>query len=254
MKYLWYSLSFLFCFNLNAQQSVDNELNYINYMTNPNGDKVIGSGESIEHIRKMDVDFDEIIVGNGMQLFIVPNDGQDLKILAQENILPLIHSEVIDNKLIVRLSASLETTKGIKLYVPIGKLSKINVKEGGYLNFPEQIKVDKLDLLLQSGSISDCHVMAKNFSCIVMGGSELNLAGKVSELADFFVKGGSVLKGKKFESTNCDMTVLGASKCKLKVTDLLNARVENQSTFVYSGKPKIGKKTTKLNGKIKRRG
>jgi len=113
------------------------------------------------------------------------------------------------------------------------------------------VAINHLELLIQSGAEADTNINANNFSCLVMGGPVLNLEGKVSKKADIFVKGGSVLQGKKFECAECDMTVLGASKCKLKVTNSLNARVENESRLVYSDKPNTVKKTVKLNGKIR---
>ena len=248
MKYPLYLLGILlFSFNLNAQSPHD----YINYMTDPTHSKEVGEGEPIKETREIDANFTEVIVGNGIQLFITPNQDENVKIVAQKNLLPLISSETDDDKLTVRLSASLETTKGIKLYVPINNISKINIKEGGYLSYSNDVIVNHLELLIQSGAEADTNINANNFSCMVMGGSVLNLEGKVSEKADIFVKGGSVLQGKKFECAECDMTVLGASKCKLKVTNTLNARVENESRLVYSGKPNTVEKTVKLNGKIR---
>lgn len=246
MKHLIYLLGILLLpFNLDAQHD------YINYMTDPTHYKEVGEGQPVEDIREIAANFTEVVVGNGIQLFITSNEDKNVKIVAQKNLLPLISSEISDNSLTVKLSNSLETSKGIKIYVPMNDISKINIKEGGYMHYSNGEIVNHLELLIQSGAVADANLNVNNFSCTVMGGSVLNLEGKVSENADIFVKGGSVLKGKKFECTACNTTVLGASRCKIKVTDALSARVENQSHFVYSGKPKNVKKTTKLNGKIR---
>ena len=254
MKYL--SLIILFgclpCSNTFAQQPDLDELNHINYITDPSKPKVIGSGDVVEETRKIDMSFGELTVGNGMQLYIIPDSSNNILIAAQAAILSLVSSEVTDSSLTIRLTASLETYKGIKLYVPIGRLSKITIKEGGYLHFPSTISaVDKLNLLLQSGALADCNINSGDFSCTVMGGATLNLDGNAKKTAQIAVKGGSVLNGKKFKCTRCNVTVLGASKCTLSVQEVLNARVENESSLVYFGNPKIESKTTKLNGKIR---
>ena len=136
--------------------------------------------------------------------------------------------------------------------MPIGRLSRITIKEGGYLNFPSIIAaVDKLDLLLQSGAVADCNINSGDFGCTVMGGATLNLDDTANKTAQIAVKGGSVLNGKKFNCTRCNVTVLGASKCTLSVKEVLSARVENESSLFYAGNPKIESKSTKLNGKIR---
>jgi|GEM_PF-1397961 len=236
-----------------AQNTGHSELDYINYMTEPNAPKVVGSGKPVTERREIAASFDAVTVGNGMQLFIVPGEAKTIEVVAQAALLPLIRSEVADNKLTVCLTASLETSKGIKLYVPIGSLSKIEVKEGSYLFLPEQIKMDSLKMLLQSGATADCAVFSKTFSCKVMGGSTLKLSGKVPGSATIAVLGGSELKGKNFECSDCAVTVLGASKCRLTAQRTLNARVENESKLHYNGHPKKVQKATKLNGKIRRR-
>lgn len=253
MKHLSLIFILLTSITLNAQFSQDRNFDYIKYMIDPAGDSVLGTGDPIAEARTIEFSYDEIIVGNGIQVFVQEGTNTNIKIAAQENILPLVLSENLDNKLVVRLSASLETDKGIKLYLPIGSLHKINVKEGAYLHIPKAVSATNLKLLIQSGSIADCYLNLEQFSCTVMGGSELHIEGKVTGKADIFVKGGSILKGKLFESAYADVIVLGASKCSLKVNDLLDARVENESKLVYHGNPKIGIKSTKLNGKIKRR-
>ena len=179
MKYLFCICGFLICFNLSGQVLKQNELDYINYMTDPTHAKVMGSGEVVDEIRAIETSIEEIIVGNGIQLFLTQGNEPNIKVVAQRNALPLISTEVKDKKLIVGLSASLETSKGIKLYVSLGSIASINIKQGSYLNIPNELNFNKLDLLVQSGALADCHVLADNFFCTVMGGSVLNLTGKV---------------------------------------------------------------------------
>lgn len=248
---------FLVCLSYSCilAQKIDLEdQNHINYITDPSKPKTIGSGDPAEVLREADMSFEELVVGNGMQLYITSDNTPGILIAAQEALLPLISSEVSDKRLTLRLTASLETFRGIKVYVPIGKLAKITVKEGAYLHFPSIIsKLNNIEILLQSGAFGDCDLNTEQLNCTVMGGATLNLSGSVHKHADITVLGGSVLNGKSFKCSSCNVTVLGASKCKLKVTELLNARVENESSFVYIGNPHVETSTTKLNGKIKHR-
>ena len=238
---------------LYAQSARQSEQDYINYTTDPDAPKVVGSGEPVAERREITVPFNAVTVGNGMQLFIVSGEAKSIEVVAQAEILPLIRSDVADNRLTVGLTASLETSKGIKIYVSVGNLSEIKVKEGGYLFLPEQVEMDSLKMLLQSGASADCAVFSKTFSCTVMGGSTLRLSGKVPDSAIIAVLGGSELKGKNFKCLDCDVTVLGASKCWITAQQTLKARVENESKLLYYGYPKTVQKMTKLNGRISHR-
>ncbi|MEO1629090.1 MAG: DUF2807 domain-containing protein, partial [Bacteroidota bacterium] len=129
-----------------------NELDHINYMTNPDQPKVTGTGEPVEEIRQLNAPYQKLILGNGIQVFVTKEASKELRLVAQKELLPLINTTVKDATLIVRLDGSLETYKGIKLYLPLGELSNINVKQGSYLSLDAQI--DQLDLLIQSGAIA----------------------------------------------------------------------------------------------------
>lgn len=213
MKYVALIAAFLVSASLLAQNKQDN-LDYINYMTDPRDPKVIGQGKVMEEIRPIEMPFVEIVVGNGMKLHIIPGDEKEIKILAQENILHLVSSEVSDGKLVVRLTASLETYAGIRIEVPVGHLRKLHIQEGSYLNLPAESRFDSLDLLVQSGAFAECQVELEHFTCTVMGGSTLVLSGKSTGKARLSVKGGSQLIGKKFSCTEGQITVLGASQMR----------------------------------------
>ncbi|HMQ50360.1 MAG TPA: DUF2807 domain-containing protein [Saprospiraceae bacterium] len=252
MKYLTLIAAFLISASLWAQKEQEDR-HYINYMTDPRDPKVMGSGEVIEEIRPIEAAFVEAIAGNGMMLYIVPGEAKEIKVVAQENILPLVSAEVSDGQLILRLTASLETSKGIRIEVPAGMLKKINIKEGGYLNLPTEASFDSLELLIQSGAFAECQVKLENFTCTVMGGATLMLSGESTRKAQLFVKGGSQLKGKKFSCNEGKITVLGASRCEVEVTHVLTARVENESRLLYYGAPESVETSTSLNGKIIRK-
>ncbi len=236
---------------LHGQTPIHNR-NYINYMTDPTHYKEKGKGELTTEVRSLNADINEIVVGNGIQVYIIPGAKPSFTMEAQENLLPLISSEQVGQKLVLRLTASLETTRGIKFYIPIGSINKFRVKEGAALKMDSTLRMPFLDIALDSGAYGDCMIDADKFTCLVAAGSELILDGTANNL-DLFVKGGSTLYGKLLKAQNCNATVLGASECSIQVEDTLKARVENESNLYYFGKPKRINEITKLNGKIEQK-
>lgn len=252
MKFLFTVLVVLFSgLSLMAQLEREPSKN-INYSLSSQDEIVVGEGEPIIEKRTINYRFNELIVGNGIQAYISSDATNEIQVVAQKDILPLISTEIVANKLVVSISGALQTTKGIKVYVPMGELAEITMKEGSYL-YLEDEKIANLTLNLQSGSIANCDIIAQHFDCTVMGGSSLSIEGQVIGDADILVKGGSILKGSNLVCNTTNVTVLGASKCDLNVEKSLSMQVENYSTFKYKGNPVILKKTTTGKSKIKHR-
>lgn len=236
--------------NLHAQPVSDHA--YINYMTAPTHYKEKGKGELVAEARTLPPGIQEIVVGNGIQLNFTTSPASFFEVQAQSNLLPLIKTELVGSTLVIKLSASLLTDKGIQLTVPIGEIRTITAKEGAYVRLSPDLNLKTLRLVMQSGSDGVCDGQLENLDCLVMGGSELTLAG-AADKTDLVVKGGSTLRGDSFKTQTGDITVLGASECAIGVQETLSARVENESTLYYYGVPRILSQETKLNGKIKKK-
>lgn len=243
------SLFILLAFLIAKSHSIMGQENYVNYMTSLDAPKIIGEGELVEDIRKLESSYFEVVIGNGIQAEITPNN-QNIKIIAQANIIPEVSTTIKNNKLIIKFSKSLETYKDVKVLIPAKSITKVTAKEGTKLKIVTHNNINEFTLFLQSGAVANCNINVEKFISTTMGGATLNIEGKVSNFSDLFVKGGSYFNGDDFEAKMCDITVLGSSHCKLKVKSLLKARVENESVLLYSGNPEIAKSHTALNGKI----
>jgi hypothetical protein len=250
-KRFFCSITFaLFIFNLNAQNMPRpvNDPAHINYITSTTAQKVIGSGEAVTKPINLDKPFDEIVVGNGISVAISPAY-KNLQITAENNLLPLVDVQILEGQLVVKLSASLETFKGIKIQVPAANISKITAKEGANIEFVNDEHTKSASILLQSGAAAACNIQLENFSTTVMGGASLSIQGNAQH-SKIVVKGGSVMEGNNLKNGDVDITLLGSSLCSLNVNSHLDARVENESILNYSGNPVLGKQQTALNGKI----
>ena len=241
-----FALLFMLSTNLHAQKIYKG---VIDYMTDPRDKKEIGKGDVVTEVRALKGEINEVVVGNGMQLILTNDTGSSFNIVAQENLLPLVTSIISENKLTFKLSASLLTTSGINIYVPLGAINKVLIKEGAYFEADSSLTMSNFNLTLESGSVGYCGLNLGQFTCLVNSGSNLTLEG-IAGNSDIFVKGGSIMDGLNFASQDCKVRVLGASECSLKVENALVASVENESNLYYTGHPKKVRKSTDLNGQI----
>lgn len=225
-----------------------NDPMHIHYMTSPTDPKVIGSGELVTKPINLNEPFGEVVVGNGISVAIAPAY-QNLQITAENNILPLVDVHILEGQLVIKLSASLETFKGIKILIPASNINKITAKEGANLEYANDERTKSASIFLQSGASANCNVQLENFSTTVMGGASMSIQGNAQH-SQIVVKGGSLMEGKNLKNEDVDVTLLGSSLCSLNVNSHLDACVKNESILNYSGKPVLGKQQTELNGKI----
>lgn len=226
--------------------------NHLRYTVDPGLPLEVGKGAVLAEPRPLEGELTEIVVGNGIQLYLTREPASGLIVEAQPNILPLVQTLQSGNQLIVRLSAGLETSEGVKIKIALGHLQKIHLKEGAYFEADSTLVMDELVLFFESGSQGKCDLNVQRFSGTVMGGSFVRLNGAVAN-GTIKVVGGSELAAEKLQLQAVGITVLGASSCVLSVEKSLQARVENESRLSYYGNPEQVATDTKLNGKIVRR-
>ncbi len=225
----------------------------LHYKTSPNAKATKGKGPVVSEERAIN-NIEKVVVGNGMQLFVLNDNKNTFRLEAQENILPLINSSTNGNQLVLSLSSSLKTDKGIKVFISSGQINEIIAKEGAYLQIADGLNNNALDLVITSGSNADCNVNLDQLKVHVKNGSNLTLEGNVNKEAEIFVTSASNLTGKKFKGEECAVTVSNASNCSLNVGTALYAKVKEVSNLSYYGNPKYLEEDVKNLSNIKHKG
>ncbi len=209
----------------------------LEYKTSPIAKIEIGKGELIEELRTLDANFQEIVVGNGIYLHLMP-EADYVQVKAQANILSLVETKVQNGKLNVRLTGSLKTKEGIHLYMGLQGASKLTIKEGARLDMDGSIKTEKLELSILSGSYGKIQVENEYLNAKVMSGSVLIVEGETKQ-ADIFVNSGSVFSGKQYEVGIADVEINDASVGELMATESIAMKAEGAAILQYSGQAEI---------------
>ena len=148
----------------NAQQPE----NHLRYTVDPQLPLEIGTGAVLAEPRPQGDELTEIVVGNGIQLYLIREPLSGLVVEAQPNILPLVQTLQSGNQLTVKLSTGLETFEGIKIKIALGQLQKIHLKEGAYFEADSTLAMDELALFFESGSQGKCDLNVQHFSCTII--------------------------------------------------------------------------------------
>ena len=140
-----------------------------------------------------------------------------LSITTDQNLLPYIKSEVNGDKLRLHSTERLRPTHGIKVIVSSPTLNGAQ--------FRGAVRFSALQL---SGA---------NFFLESQGASRVTLTGKVGELTAGMT-GASKLKAEALQTGRTELSLTGASKAEVNVTDTLKVSITGAGKVVYSGNPR----------------
>ena len=140
-----------------------------------------------------------------------------LSITTDRNLLQYIKSEVSGDKLRIRSTEHLSPTHGIKVFVSSATLNGAQFE--GAVRF------------------SAAQISGANFFLESQGASKITLDGKVGELTAGMT-GASKLSAESLQTERAELSLTGASKAEVNVTDTLKVSITGAGKVIYSGNPR----------------
>lgn len=179
------------------------------------GPQVQGSGKLKKETRKVAA-FDRLELGGAIEAVVTVGPAPFLQIEADDNILPLLHTKVVNGTLDVGTTRSFNTNNRIKLWIKVPNLSAVEV------NGASKADVSRLK--------------SSSFTADLNGASSVKAVGTVDELTlDLSGASNADLSGLRAKRVVADLN--GASSAKVWASESLNGEANGASRLVYSGEP-----------------
>jgi len=141
-----------------------------------------------------------------------------LNISADENLLPLIKTEVNGGTLVISARGMLSPTKPLTLTLSSAALAGV-VMNGG-------IKFKATQLA------------GADFSLTANGTADINVDGSITNLS-VELNGASEFKAKNLQTHTAKLAMSGASNAEVNVSDALKVTINGTGAVTYSGNPKV---------------
>lgn len=197
---------------------------------------VEGSGQVVTENRPVS-DFHQVALGGSGELTLTQGAEETLTIEADDNLLPLIKSEVSNGHLwIGTREVNLRPTKRIRYHLQVKNLDGLNLS--GSLNAQaKNLKTEHLDMGISgSGNIRIDHLEAKRLSCHVSGSGNFTLAGKVDEQS-IQISGSGNQQAGDLKCREAEVAIAGSGHAELWVEKQLNVSISGSGSVDYYGKP-----------------
>ena len=188
-----------------------------------------GSGNIISESRELN-NFTSIILLGSIDVNIKTSESNNCVVVADDNLIPYIKTEVVNNKLNISLNESYASEE--KLVVNI--------------NTPNYDEVS----LSGSGNINILDFKNNNLSLNISGSGNITGNGEVETLV-VKINGSGNLMSKEIKSKFATITINGSGDAEVFASDSISAKINGSGNIEYFGNPEIVDSIINGSGDIK---
>ena len=188
--------------------------------------------------------FKAVKVSTGIDLYIKMGTTEEVKIIADDEIIDDLITEVKDGTLKIYMKQSNgwfnwnSGNQTRKAYVTVKELEEINASSGSDVNSENTLTGENLKVSASSGSDVTLDIHYKNFSLDTSSGSDAKISGKTKNF-EAEASSGSDIKAQDLESVICRVSVSSGSDATVNVTDELYAKASSGADVRYYGNPQV---------------
>lgn len=193
-------------------------------------DQIQGSGVAKTETRDVPA-FTRIETTGSADVIVTIGDKQSMTVEADDNILPLLTTEVKGDKLVIGSRDSYSPRTNIKITITVPSLDGASVSGSGQINVTG--------------------VNGKKFDAQITGSGQVNLVGQADSL-NATIAGSGNLEATKFTVSDATVRVTGSGDAKVNATKSLNATVTGSGDVRYTGRPSSVQEQVHGSGSVKK--
>ena len=212
-------------------------------------DTVVGSGKITTETRKL-AEFDAIELRISGDAHVTIGKPTPLEITGDDNILPLIKTEVHERRLVITAERSFKTKQAPKLKITVANLNAATIAGSGDMHISG---VDNQSLGLNVSGSGDLRFEGKTESLAVnvAGSGDVGLTGKAEQLTAKIAGSGDI-HGFDLASASATVSIKGSGDARVNATGALTIQIFGSGDVHYKGNPTISQQVAGT-GDVKRR-
>lgn len=199
-----------------------------------------GSGNVITETREVS-NFDRLSLSGIGEVELTQGDEESLKIEAEDNIVPIIKTEVRDGTLYITFERkTVLPTKPIKFYLTMRDVRGLEMLGVSNLR-SDRIETDRLDVIISgTGGIKILALVADRVTTKISGAGSFEAEGQVGD-QNVTVSGAGNYNGEDLQSRSSVVTITGLGRVLVWATDKLDVTISGTGGVDYYGSPSITK-------------
>jgi hypothetical protein len=214
-----------------------------------------GSGRLVTETREVS-DFDSVQFSTFGDVTIRQGESESLVIEAEDNVLPLIVTEVRNGRLVIeypeRFERSVVPTRSIRYTLTVKNLDDLDHTGAGAILVQDLTTPSLTVTLSGAGNLNLEDLEAEQLAFTLSGAGNLNASGKVDR-EEITLSGFGNLEAGDLESRTAEVTVSGAGSASVWAVEELKVYISGAGSVDYYGDPEVSSDVSGL-GTVHQRG
>nr|WKN39104.1 DUF2807 domain-containing protein [Tunicatimonas sp. TK19036] len=201
------------------------------------GPTVRGSGNVITEGRVIS-SFTQIEVDGSANVFLSQGNEQIVEIEADDNIIPVITTEVRGGELEIGSSRNYRTSNPVNIYITVPVISAIKIDGSGDVFGETSMGGDQLELEVSGSGNMDLELYYTQLWVESNGSGDFQLFGEVDD-QEVRISGSGNYQARDLTSENCDIRISGSGDAAVSASEYLKAEIRGSGNILYYGDPQI---------------
>jgi hypothetical protein len=203
--------------------------------------KINGKGDTISETRTV-TSYNGIELSMSATVYYTQGETFSLEILAQENLMPYIQTEVKGDNLVIKEKNGVNLGKHdpIKIYITAPDVNYVAISGSGSINVTGPWTESSVSASIDgSGDIQVENMMAANFTITISGSGNVKVNSGTVNYENLSIDGSGNIDLRYLESDTTFAKISGAGDIYVKVIRFLDATIDGSGNIYYYGTPVI---------------
>jgi hypothetical protein len=210
---------------------------------------VVGSGRTVTETREL-AEFDTVELCISGDAYITIGKPTPLEITADDNLLPLIKTEVQERRLVISTEYNFKTQHSLKIKITVADLKAATVGGSGDMHI-SGVNNESLALNVNGSGDLDFEGKTAALAANVAGSGDLKLTGKAEQVTAS-VAGSGHIHGFDLIVASAAVAIKGSGDARVNVAKSLNIQILGSGDVHYKGNPTVCQQIAG-SGDVKRR-
>jgi len=194
-----------------------------------------GNGNVVKQERKVS-DFNAIEVSGTFDVFLSLGSAQSVIVEADENLQPLISTEVHGGTLKIENIKPIHDSKSLKVFITVTDLKKIELSGAVDLQSQNKLTLTELSVEISGATDANLEIAVQKLEVSSSGGSKLKFSGMANKV-DMDVSGAVDIHAFDLLAETASLSISGAGVAEINVSKELHAEISGAASVRYKGNP-----------------
>ena len=194
-----------------------------------------GNGNVVRQERKVS-EFNAIEVSGAYDVYLSLGSAQLVIVEADENLQPLIITEVHGSKLTIENKKPIRDSKSLKVFITVTDLKKVELSGAVDLHSENKLTLTELTVEISGATDANLDIAVQKLDVSSSGGSKLKFSGMANKV-DMDVSGAVDIHAYDLLAEIVSLSISGAGDAEINVTKELYADISGAGTVRYKGNP-----------------